>query len=102
MKEKITGYKARRYIIVGLVVIAVALAGYYMGYGKGVLDTWRLIAENVEELIDIKLTPRAKMVLEGNPQILRLIITPESLEKYFQAVNYSWNIKGGLGPDIFR
>ncbi len=86
-------------VILGLIVVGVI--GYYSGYGKGVLDSFTMIAENVEDLLDMELTPRAKMVLTSSPQLLKLILTPETLEEHFSSIFKSAQAKGGIGPTAF-
>jgi len=98
-KKKVTHYQIRRVVAIVVLMVLCLIVGYSSGYGKGVIDSWTLIAENVEDLIDMKLTPRAKMVLTGQPDLLRLILTPETLEKHFEGYMLGAINKGGLGPE---
>ena len=96
---KYSWYQIRRLGIIFFVTLMVLVGSYYAGYGAGVFDTWKLIAENAEDLLDMQLTARAKMILEGNPEFLRLVLTPETIQKFFDMIDKSAAAKGGIGPE---
>lgn len=86
-------------ITVGFIVLLlIGIACYYMGYAAGATDTFTIIVKAIPEMLDIELTPRAKMVMDGNPDIIRMAFTQESLHKLLSDYNLSANLKGGIGP----
>jgi len=96
---------SKREIIMGvvfvLVTIAIGALAHENGYRAGSTDMAKLVMDYAPEILDIELSPRALMVLEGNPLVIRQILTINSLEKFFAGLNQSAHAKGGLGPDYF-
>ena len=81
--NRILFYKLRRYALLIIIVVISGFACYWLGYGAGMLGAFTLVADNVESMVDMKLTPPAKNMLKSNPLLLSLMLTPESLEKFF-------------------
>lgn len=92
--------KKKEVVIVILSIIVVGVLCYYSGYSKGVYDTFKVIAENAEELVDIKLTTRAHQILTSNMRLAQLIFEAESLDKMLNDMNRSGASKA-LGPDWY-
>ncbi len=90
--------KEKELIIIGIIMIVVAALGYYIGYSNGAIDTLEVVADHIPEMLDIELTPRAKMVMDSNPNIIRMAFTEASLHKLLSDFNLSANLKGGIGP----
>ena len=84
-----------------LITIAVSALAHSSGYRAGSTDMAKLVMDYAPGILDIELSPRALMVLEGNPLIVRQILTIETLEKLFSDLNKSANAKGGIGPGYF-
>jgi len=92
------GYNSRRILGVVIAFVLMGVACYYIGYGNGATDTVQIVVNAIPEMLDIELTPRAKMVMDSNPNIIRMAFTYESLGKLLSDFNLSANLKGGLGP----
>ena len=93
--------KKSEVVIAILGLIVVGLIAYYSGYGRGLMDSFQLIADNMEDVLDIELSDRAKMVLAGHPSILRQVLTRESMKNLLSSLNISAAAKGGIGPGWF-
>ena len=88
-------------VIFALVTIAVGALSYSSGYRYGSTDMAALVLNYAPGILDIELSPRALMVLEGNPLIVRQILTIDTMEKLFSDFNKSAHAKGGIGPGYF-
>jgi len=87
--------------IVCLIIAGIGVSCYYMGYANGAENTVRIIVDAIPEMLDIELTPRAKMVLDSNPGIMRMVFTQESLKKLLTDYENIGVNKGGVGPEGF-
>ena len=85
--------------VIILLLIAVGGISYSNGYRSGSTDMASLVLQYAPGILNIELSPRALMVLEGNPLIVRQILTIDTMEKLFSDFNKSANAKGGIGPD---
>ena len=88
-------------LVIFIIVIFFCYASYWTGYGAGTLNAIKIAAEHVEEVLDIQLSSRAKMVMLGNPKILFQILTPDSIDKLLKGYANAAELKGALGPDYW-
>lgn len=80
-------------------ITIIGIICYFVGFSAGILETINIVIEAAPNILDIELSERALSVLMGNPAIFMQMLTPESMEKYLGDLEYSAELKGGLGPN---
>jgi hypothetical protein len=86
-------------IVFSCLVLALIVGSYYVGVAEGMAKAFKLIALEAPTMLQVELTPRAKAILASNGELMKLALTPESLEKLLKGYTKSAELKGGLGPE---
>ena len=86
------------YIVI-LVSLCLIVASYYVGYANGLLKAFNEIVEKGPSLVNVSLKPQVISVLLSQPELLRKVMTPESIKSLQDQLLRAGEVKGGLGPE---
>lgn len=87
------------HIIWACISLCLAIALYYAGVANGMTKAFRIGLDAAPTMLNITLTERAKHLANSNPELVRLVLTEESIIRLGLSLKRSAEVKGGLGPD---